>query len=266
MKSYTVYTDGSSFDDDFVGGWGVLIYPEFLGKRYDKLEFNGHYKGDSTSNRMELLAVINAVQQLPKNSHIKIYTDSKYILFGCRVGIDIWPQNDWISKTNQPIRDRNLWEKLHALIKKYDKIEFFWVKGHSDDADNTRADVLAKLGSYNKVICPRQQFQLFDVYIRCSYEKEDDFFSWKFVIKGNDFSAELNGKAQKSDTLNAYKKILNHIFFILEDREYEFVNVYSTSKVFKKMFEGKTKKFNFMHLYDQKIHPDVFNYYQENFM
>lgn len=268
MKSYTVYTDGSFYNETDTGGWGVVIYPEFIGKRYDKLEFNGHCKDtqEVNSNLTELLAVINAVQQLPKNSHIKIYTDSKYILFGCTVGINIWPKNNWISRRNRPIKHRDLWEKLHYLIKKYDKIEVNWVKGHNDDADNKRADTLAKLGSFNKIICPRSQFKLFDVYIHCNKLKNSDLLNWKFIIKGNDFNAELSGKAFRDDAFKTYQAIVKHIFFILEEKNFEFINVYSTSKLFKNMFEKRTKQFNFMHLYDQKIHPNVFKFYTKTFL
>jgi ribonuclease HI len=267
MKTYSVYTDGSSFDEKKRGGWGCIVYPEFLGKKYDKLEFNGHINGDVTSNRMELLAVINAIQHLPKNSHIKIFTDSKYTLFGSTIGIHIWPKNNWLSRKNRPIRNRSLWETLHSLIKKYDRVEVNWVKGHGESHDNKRADILARLGSYNKIICPRSQFKLFDVYISCEADKDNiGDYSWKFRVKGNDFLADLSGVDYDSDPFTIYRKISKHIFYILDDKDFEFINLYSTNKVFKKIFEKKTTQCNFMHLYDQKIHPNIFDYYKESFL
>lgn len=267
MKSYTVYTDGSYFDEHQTGGWGCIVYPEFIGKKYSKLEFNGHINGQVSSNRMELLAVINAIQHLPKNSHITIYTDSKYTLFGSTIGIHIWPKNDWISRRNEPIKNRALWETLHSLIKKYDRVDVKWIKGHGNSPDNKRADVLAKLGSYNKIICPRSQFKLFDIYLTCQRNKDiENSYSWKFKIKGNDFMTELSGSENNIDAFSVYNKIMQHIFFILNDRDFEFLNIYSTNKVFKKMFDRFTKKCNFMHLYDQKIHPDVLDYYNASFL
>lgn len=264
MKKYTVFTDGSSYDQLNIGGWGCLVYPDFDFKRYNKLEFNGRTTGDVTSNTMELIAVINAIKHLPKNSSITIFTDSRYIIFGATYGIHIWPKNNWISRRGFNIHHKSLWIDFHNLIKKYEHIDVKWVKGHHEDPDNWRADTLARLGTKNKIMCPRLQAKSFDVFLHCK-KIENKSFEWSFQIKGQNFLSTLAGVENDIEFLKMYKIIASKVVDKLEFENYEFANIYSSTRSFGKVFNKNILKCNFMHINDQKIHPNTSNHYKQLF-
>ena len=140
----TIYTDGACIGNPGPGGWAAVIL-----KDNDKKELFGGEKL-TTNNRMELTAAINALEycnQLDGNqlslNQIKIYTDSNYVKDGITVWIKNWEKNNWKTADKKNVKNVDLWKKLKELAK-YQKIEWCWIKGHSNDPLNDLVDKLAK--------------------------------------------------------------------------------------------------------------------------
>jgi ribonuclease HI len=145
-----IYTDGACANNPGPGGWGALIefYPE-LNK--DKIEKHiSGYELETTNNRMELTAAIEALKILKKSCIIDIYTDSKYLQQGITQWIHKWMKNNWYRTKNELVKNADLWQQLHSMMLKHD-INFHWVKGHSVNIGNIIADQLA-VGGKNKAV------------------------------------------------------------------------------------------------------------------
>ncbi|MDA7705313.1 ribonuclease HI [Rickettsiales bacterium] len=132
-----IYTDGACSGNPGKGGWGAILLYNDKEKR-----ING-FDPDTTNNRMELKAVIEALKIIKKNIKIQIYTDSSYVKDGITKWIFNWKKNGWKNSKKQEVKNANLWQELDALVQQYD-VEFFWVKGHSGDKYNEIADELAR--------------------------------------------------------------------------------------------------------------------------
>ncbi|SMN16359.1 Ribonuclease HI [uncultured Candidatus Thioglobus sp.] len=137
MNKIIIYTDGGCRGNPGIGGWGVWLR---YGKREKKL--NGSEK-DTTNNRMELMAAIKALEEI-KSSDIAIdlYTDSKYVMNGITQWIVSWKRKNWKTAAKKPVKNADLWQKLDALNQKH-QVNWYWVKGHSDNEGNDIADLLA---------------------------------------------------------------------------------------------------------------------------
>ncbi len=138
-----VYTDGSCLGNPGIGGWGWYIPATGQNE-------SGSENSKTTNNRMEMMAVIKAITYLIQNDmkeNIHIYSDSKYIV-DCinNKWFEKWEKNSWQTKNETPVKNRDLWENILNIISKYDKnkIDFFWVKGHSNNVGNEEANRLAK--------------------------------------------------------------------------------------------------------------------------
>jgi ribonuclease HI len=139
-----IYTDGACLGNPGPGGWAAIIF-----SKNNKKEISGGVK-ITTNNRMELTAAIRALEycdmqeekQLPL-VQIKIYTDSKYVKNGITNWIYNWEKNNWKTADKKNVKNVDLWKKLKVLVKSK-QMEWVWIKGHSDDPMNDRADKLAK--------------------------------------------------------------------------------------------------------------------------
>lgn len=137
-----IYTDGSSRGNPGPGGYGIVM--QKFGTDYLK-EFSEGFK-KTTNNRMELLAVIVALEKIKKEKqHVHIYTDSKYVSESVEKK---WVEN-WEKKQFKNKKNPDLWTRFLKVYRKH-KVRFFWVKGHSDNATNERCDFLAVQASQNK--------------------------------------------------------------------------------------------------------------------
>jgi ribonuclease HI len=134
-----IYTDGACKGNPGPGGWGVIL--SYKGKVKEL------YGGDrdTTNNRMELMAAIQALETLTKPCSVRINTDSKYVLQGITEWMDSWKKRGWKTASRHPVKNEDLWRRLDAAIMRHD-IEWIWVKGHSGNNGNERADALANLG------------------------------------------------------------------------------------------------------------------------
>ena len=137
-----IYTDGSSRGNPGPGGYGiVMIQPK---SNYIK-EFSCGYK-KTTNNRMELLAVIVALEKIKaENQKVNIYTDSKYVLQGIEEWIHNWKKRGWRGANKKPVKNIDLWKELDELRDEHN-IKWNWVKGHSGNPGNETADMLANRG------------------------------------------------------------------------------------------------------------------------
>lgn len=130
-----VYTDGACSGNPGPGGWGVI------------LRWNGHEKelyggeADTTNNRMEMMAVIKALEALKKPSRVDVYTDSVYVQKGVTEWMKGWKAKNWPSR----IKNQDLWKRIDALTGQHE-VKFYWIKGHAGHPDNERADELARRG------------------------------------------------------------------------------------------------------------------------
>jgi ribonuclease HI len=139
MDKIKIYTDGACKGNPGVGGWGALL---IAGSRAKEL-FGG--ERDTTNNRMELMGVIQALQALKRPCEISLYTDSQYVLKGITEWIDGWKAKGWKTASKAPVKNVDLWQQLDQA-RQLHKIEWIWVRGHTGDAGNERADQLANLG------------------------------------------------------------------------------------------------------------------------
>tara|TARA_Y100000996_G_C22357803_1_gene575561 strand:- start:326 stop:772 length:447 start_codon:yes stop_codon:yes gene_type:complete len=139
MKEVEAYTDGACRGNPGPGGWGVLL--KYQGQ---VRELNGG-ELQTTNNRMELTAAIQALEVLKERCQVKIYTDSVYVKDGITKWFSQWRARGWRTAAKKPIKNKDLWIQLNNLVEKHE-IDWYWVKGHSGDFGNERADELANLG------------------------------------------------------------------------------------------------------------------------
>ena len=134
----SVYTDGACSGNPGIGGWGVVII-----ENKDKHTFLNGGEKNTTNNRMELTAAINAILYFKEKSKFEIFTDSKYLKDGIESWIHKWKQNGWKTSNKKPVKNRDLWVKLDEKII-YHEIKWNWVKGHANNEFNEKADFLAR--------------------------------------------------------------------------------------------------------------------------
>ena len=142
MKALEIYTDGACRGNPGAGGWGVyLLY------KNEKKEFYGG-KLNTTNNQMELTAAIEGLKVLKEPCKVKLYTDSKYVMDGINSWIANWKKNNWKTASKKDVKNKDLWIELDAETCKHE-VEWVWVKGHSGNIGNEKADVLANMGIDN---------------------------------------------------------------------------------------------------------------------
>jgi ribonuclease HI len=134
-----IYTDGACKGNPGAGGWGALLE---MGGREKEL-FGGERL--TTNNRMELTAVIRALEALKRRCTVQLHTDSKYVQQGITEWIHNWKKRGWRTADRKPVKNDDLWKELDELAQKHD-IKWLWVKGHAGHNGNERADELANRG------------------------------------------------------------------------------------------------------------------------
>ena len=141
MKLVTIYTDGACKGNPGLGGWGAFL-------RYGETErdlFGGELH--TTNNRMELMAVIQALQVLKHPCQVHLYLDSEYVRKGITEWLPSWKARGWRTASKQAVKNADLWQVLDEVVSQSGhRIEWRWVKGHSGDPGNERADALANQG------------------------------------------------------------------------------------------------------------------------
>ena len=134
-----IFSDGACKGNPGPGGWGAL------------LRFGAHEKelcggeAHTTNNRMELMAVIQALEALKRPVPVRVVTDSQYLRQGITQWLPRWKRNGWKTATRQPVKNQDLWERLDRALGEH-RIEWHWVKGHAGHPENEPADALANRG------------------------------------------------------------------------------------------------------------------------
>lgn len=134
-----IYTDGACKGNPGPGGWGALMKYNGTEK-----EFFGGEK-ETTNNRMEMTAAIQALTQLTRPCDVVLTTDSQYLRQGITQWIVNWKKRGWKTSSKQPVKNVDLWKQLDSLVQQH-KVTWHWVKGHSGHIENERADELANKG------------------------------------------------------------------------------------------------------------------------
>jgi ribonuclease HI len=134
-----IYTDGACRGNPGKGGWGAILRYKGTIK-----ELHGGER-DTTNNRMELMAAISALEALKKPCIVHLYIDSKYVLDGITKWLPNWKKSNWQTAAQKPVKNDDLWRRLDSAIQTH-TIDWRWVKGHSGNQGNERADALANLG------------------------------------------------------------------------------------------------------------------------
>jgi len=138
-RTIEIYTDGACKGNPGPGGWGALL----CWNGHEKELFGG--EAQTTNNRMELRAVIEALSVLKRRSNVRLHTDSQYVHNGISLWIHNWKTRGWKTADRKPVKNDDLWRQLDALAQAHD-IEWIWVKGHAGHDGNERADALANRG------------------------------------------------------------------------------------------------------------------------
>ena len=138
LKHVEIHTDGSCLGNPGPGGWAaVLRYGDF------RRELSGGY-ANTTNNRMEILAVIRALESLKEICTVDLYTDSQYVAKAIRERwLHKWQHNGWQTSAKKTVKNRDLWERLAVLLEQH-SVSFHWLKGHAGHPENERCDVLAR--------------------------------------------------------------------------------------------------------------------------
>ena len=139
MTDVIIYTDGACSGNPGPGGWGaILVHGE------NRKELSGG-EPETTNNRMELQAAIEALGALKRPCKVALYTDSVYVRDGITKWIQGWQRNGWRTAAKKPVKNVELWQTLLAALQQHD-VDWHWVKGHAGHPENERADELARIG------------------------------------------------------------------------------------------------------------------------
>jgi ribonuclease HI len=142
LNKIVIYTDGACKGNPGPGGWGALLR---AADGAEKELCGGEL--DTTNNRMEMMAVIEALSALKRPCHVILFVDSQYVLKGMTEWLHGWKAKGWRTAAKQPVKNVDLWQRLDALVHQSEhRIEWQWVKGHAGDPGNERADALANRG------------------------------------------------------------------------------------------------------------------------
>ncbi len=138
-KTVEIYTDGACRGNPGPGGWGVVL----IAGRHRKTLHGG--ERDTTNNRMELTAAIEALNALRGGRRVVLHTDSKYVMDGITDWMAAWKKRGWKTAAKKPVKNKDLWQALDQAASRHD-INWVWVKGHDGNPGNEEADALANLG------------------------------------------------------------------------------------------------------------------------
>lgn len=139
MKHVMIYTDGACSGNPGPGGWGALL----IWNGNERELYGG--EPDTTNNRMEIMAALNALNALKEQCRVDLHTDSVYVRDGISRWIDGWKKNGWRTAAKKPVKNMELWQALDEARARHD-VSWHWVKGHAGHTENERVDELARKG------------------------------------------------------------------------------------------------------------------------
>lgn len=144
MADLFAYTDGACSGNPGPGGWGALLIARDATREIKRRELSGG-AAETTNNRMELMAAIQALEAMERGCALTLVTDSAYVKDGVTKWIHGWKRNGWKTAARKPVKNADLWQQLDAAAARHD-VTWKWVKGHAGHPENERADELARAG------------------------------------------------------------------------------------------------------------------------
>ena len=171
-----IYTDGSCSPNPGPGGWGVVVLPA-KGK---KKELSGNVQ-ETTNNRMELQAALEALKFLHSPCVVQLYTDSRYLQNGITSWIDTWRKKNWRTSEGKPVSNRDLWEMLDCAMQKHE-VQWIWVKGHADNSYNELADTLAVTARGRKIL-PLGDDTAVHIFLGITCKQKLKIGSWAAIFR-----------------------------------------------------------------------------------
>jgi ribonuclease HI len=144
-----IHTDGACSGNPGPGGWGAVLHF----KDQEKELWGGELQ--TTNNRMELMAAIQALEALKRPCKVELHTDSQYVQKGIHEWIHGWKKRGWLTADRKPVKNDDLWKRLDAARARHE-VDWRWVKGHAGHEFNERADVLARLGMTETLLAARK--------------------------------------------------------------------------------------------------------------
>ena len=152
MKQVEIHTDGSCLGNPGPGGWAAVLR---FGQH--RKEISGGF-APTTNNRMEIIAVLRALELLTEPCCVDLYTDSQYVSKAIRDGwLKGWIARGWITSAKKPVKNRDLWERMAELLERQ-QVSFHWLKGHAGHKENERCDELARTESAKRDLPPDPGF------------------------------------------------------------------------------------------------------------
>jgi ribonuclease HI len=137
LKKIEIFTDGACSGNPGPGGWGAILKFGYIEKKISGAELQ------TTNNRMEMTALIEALQILKEPCEVRVYSDSKYLVDSVNKGwLKAWEDKQWKKSKNKPVLNTDLWKKITSLITRH-KVMFFWVRGHAGHCKNEECDAMA---------------------------------------------------------------------------------------------------------------------------
>lgn len=225
----TIYSDGSSDPNPGIGGWAAVLR---AGKHEKVLTGNDP---DTTNNRMELTAAVQALAALNRPCEVEFYTDSEYVRRGISEWIGKWVERDWKRKNGEPIPNADLWQKLLPLTKQH-QIEWHWVRGHAGNAMNEQVDQLAREARLE--ITPGLEFSADTprLYLKSSYLGKHNVGGWGIFLEIDNDSQQFSGNAH--NTTNNRMEIMAAIEALHLLPHGSSLQLFTTSDY---LFQGATK-------------------------
>ena len=148
MKTVTIHTDGSCLGNPGPGGWAAVLACDGAQGKVRR-EMSGGF-ARTTNNRMEILAVLEALGALKEPCEVELYTDSQYVAKAIRDRwLEGWLRNNWLTSAKKPVKNQDLWKRMPELLSRHD-VHFHWLKGHRGNPENERCDTLARAQACRK--------------------------------------------------------------------------------------------------------------------
>ena len=143
MKTVTIHTDGSCLGNPGPGGWAAVLTCPAADGGIARREMSGGFRR-TTNNRMEILAVLEALAALKVPCIVELYTDSQYVAKAIKDRWLVnWQKNGWVNSAKKPVKNQDLWKRMPELLQRH-QVHFHWLKGHAGHVENERCDELAR--------------------------------------------------------------------------------------------------------------------------
>lgn len=186
LPKVTIYTDGACHPNPGPGGWAGVL----LRKGHKPYQLSGG-EDETTNNRMELRAAIEALSVLAEPHNVRIFTDSKYLKKGICEWLPLWEKRNWQTQENTDVKNRDLWQKLAFQVQRH-HMRWRWVKGHGGNKWNNRADYLARQAAYRKQL-PLPDKQAIHIFTAVSYRSKTKKGAWSVVLRYQDRTKVIYG-------------------------------------------------------------------------